>query len=203
VAVCRLCGVEMTTGRSCTVEALHVGGRRVVLARFGRERRGRRGVGARCGDCGVARGGYHHLGCDLQPCPVCRGAIFSCGCRFDEDGDGDSDDGCWDVGEPVGVDGNGVLVERVVWAGGEVLVRHQELPESDITMVRGIRCTTALRTVIDLAAELDAGELPAVVSDALARRLFTVEEAWQRLEQPDLARHSGALRLGQILPPPG
>lgn len=39
----------------------------------------------RCGDCNVARGGYHHLGCDMQRCPVCRGQLLSCGCHFDED----------------------------------------------------------------------------------------------------------------------
>ena len=33
----------------------------------------------------VCRGGYHHLGCDLEDCPACRRQLISCGCgREDE-----------------------------------------------------------------------------------------------------------------------
>jgi hypothetical protein len=38
---------------------------------------------ARCGDCGVRPGGYHHLGCDLMRCPRCRRQLISCGCWTD------------------------------------------------------------------------------------------------------------------------
>jgi hypothetical protein len=65
----------MTTGATCTVTALHRRGTPAPLARTTR----------RCDDCGVARGGLHHLGCDLQRCPRCTGQLISCGCRFDED----------------------------------------------------------------------------------------------------------------------
>ena len=38
----------------------------------------------RCGECGVAPGGMHHPGCDLEKCPRCEGQIISCGCLDDE-----------------------------------------------------------------------------------------------------------------------
>ena len=51
--------------------------------------------------------------------------------------------------------------------------------------------TTALRTVIDLAPELDASALNMMVSDALARGLFSVEDAWDRLDFEALWALSG------------
>ena len=83
MAACNWCNGEMTEGDACSVSELHRNGVAVKMIRFGDER-GRAGV-ARCGDCGVRRGGFHHLGCDMQRCPVCGGQMMSCGCRFDED----------------------------------------------------------------------------------------------------------------------
>lgn len=95
MAMCTWCEQEMKTARSCRVDVLHRGGEAVHLLPWGAGRRG--GTTERCGDCGVQPGGYHHLGCDLQPCPVCGGQMLSCGCRFDEDGpDPDlATDGAW------------------------------------------------------------------------------------------------------------
>ena len=50
---------------------------------------------------------------------------------------------------PFGVDGNGALTEITSIGGIEVIVHHDDLPPSDNTVMHGIPCTTALRTVID------------------------------------------------------
>lgn len=76
MAVCTWCEREMLTGASCTVDALHKG---EVVWQLPRTR-------SRCGDCGVARGGLHHPGCDMQRCPCCGRQLISCGCPFDDEG---------------------------------------------------------------------------------------------------------------------
>ncbi|GJM36883.1 MAG: hypothetical protein DHS20C19_02500 [Acidimicrobiales bacterium] len=93
MAVCHWCDEEMPKGGSCSVAELHRGGTSVAMIPFGDERP--RWSGEKCGDCGVRRGGFHHPGCDIQRCAVCRGQMLSCGCRFDEDGP-DPDDVAFD-----------------------------------------------------------------------------------------------------------
>jgi hypothetical protein len=152
----------------------------------------------------VEWGGLHHLGCDMQICPCCGGQLLSCGCRFDEDGPDDDDepflDVVWDGPMvPLGVDPNGSMLERGSLSGVEVIVRRAEIPESDITTVDGIRCTTPVRTVIDIAASMKADDLVAMVIDAITRGLLTEAEAWKRLDQPDMALHVGAQLLRRTL----
>ena len=197
MAVCTWCNREMTMALSCIVNAFHRDGRRFDHIRFGDESGPRMG-GDRCGDCGVIRGGSHHPGCDLQRCPACGWQLMTCGCRFDEDGqDLDDDD---DDSEPLGVDGNGLLTERM-WLGDlEVIIHRDDIPETDITMIDGIRVTTALRTVIDLAPEVTASHLAEMMQDCLARGLFTVEEAFRRIAEPDMVGRKGADLLRRALP---
>lgn len=97
----------------------------------------------------------------------------------------------------VGVDGD--LVERVWLGDQEVIVHHADIPESDVTTVRGIPCTTALRTIIDLAPDVTPIQLRIMVQDALLRRLFTLEQASERLAQADMADREGARLLRRIL----
>lgn len=195
MAVCDWCGQEMTSAASCGIDVLHQDGRPIPMVSYG-PGLGRRSRRDRCGDCGVARDGFHHLGCDLQVCPVCGGQMLSCGCLFDED--------LLDVGgsggTPMGVDAAGGMVERMWLGDQEIVVHYVDIPESDITTHNGMRITTALRTVIDLAADVDEAHLIEMVTDSLERRLFTEEEARLRLAQPDMATHAGAERLRQVLP---
>jgi hypothetical protein len=145
----------------------------------------------------VQPGGHHHPGCDIQRCPACDGQLFSCGCRFDEDGP----EGVDGLGEPLGVDGNGAPTEVRIMGGVPVIVHHDDIPESDITTVDGIPCTTPVRTLIDVATELGPAELERVVRDMLDRRLFTPGEAMARMAQPDMLEHPGAELLRRVLGP--
>ncbi len=101
--------------------------------------------------------------------------------------------------DDVYVDANGRLTERRALDGVEVIVHYDEVPESDITSVGGIPCTTALRTVIDLAVELDRPELEQIVDECLDRGLFTAEEAFERVAQPDMLDRRGATLLALVL----
>lgn len=76
MAACEDCGQEMSTAASCTLDTLVIRNQRVERERMGKPL----GPNGRCGDCGIQRGGYHHLGCDMEPCPRCRRQLLSCGC---------------------------------------------------------------------------------------------------------------------------
>lgn len=97
------------------------------------------------------------------------------------------------------VDANGCLTERVVLNGQEVVIHYDDLPDSDITSVDGIRCTTPLRTVIDIAPETDRAELHRIVRHCLDRRLFSREEAMARIAESDMQSRRGAQLLRQVL----
>lgn len=97
-------------------------------------------------------------------------------------------------------DANGCLTERVRSGAHAVVVHYDDIPDEDLTVVLGIPCTTALRTVIDIAPECEHGELERIVRDCLARRLFSIEEARARLAKPDMLTRPGAVLLRLILP---
>jgi hypothetical protein len=97
------------------------------------------------------------------------------------------------------VDANGCPVERVVVNGQEVIVHYDNIPESDITSIAGIRCTTPLRTVIDIAPQTEGEELEQIVKDCLGRRLFSREDALARIAAADMLSRPGALLLGRVL----
>jgi Lon protease-like protein len=90
------------------------------------------------------------------------------------------------------LDSNGCPTERIRVGGQEIVVHYDDIPESDITTVRGLRCTTPIRTVIDLAPEMPAADLERIIRDFLNRGLFTVEQALARTNQPDMAARVGA-----------
>lgn len=211
MAICEWCSGEMSAVVSCTTRAFHRDGRTIEMVPWGRESGW--SAQARCHDCGVMPSRFHHPGCDIQECPLCGGQMLSCGCRFDEDGPEDEEGGDVEIEitvpdlNAVGgivverwVDDNGCPTERRLLEGGiEVLCHEDAIPESDRAIVDGIPCTTALRTIIDLAAGVDPSHLERMVRNALDRSLFTLDEAAARVSQPDISGRPGALLLGELL----
>jgi len=201
MSVCQFCLLEMTAAPSCDVRVLHVDGEPVGMLAW--SARGRRWRDRRCPDCGVAPEGFHHLGCDMQRCPLCAGQMISCDCRFDEDGPDPDDEDNELVGKALYLDENGCFTEVKNIGGVEVIVHYDDVPESDITEIDGIRVTTALRTVIDLAPSVSPEELVDMIDDSLRRGLFTVEEALTRTSQPDMIERRGAQLVRARLAVPG
>ena len=97
------------------------------------------------------------------------------------------------------VDANGCVTERVELGGQVVIVHYDDIPDSDVTTVNGLRCTTALRTVIDIAPDVDAAELDHIVRHCFERGLFTIEEALERCAEPDMLTRPGATLLRRAL----
>jgi len=43
----------------------------------------RLGQDIRCHDCNIENffGNFHHIGCDMERCPKCKGQLISCNCK--------------------------------------------------------------------------------------------------------------------------
>jgi hypothetical protein len=82
MAVCSACQQEMTAADACIRSWENLGGQAYDRIRYGDEKRPRSWgpPPARCGDCNVSLGGFHHPGCDLERCPRCANQLLMCGC---------------------------------------------------------------------------------------------------------------------------
>lgn len=81
--ICHDCNQDIKPADGCVVDELTLDGAVIARQPFGHEPFGEEASG-RCGDCGVAPGNHHHLGCELARCPACSWQMISCGCQFDE-----------------------------------------------------------------------------------------------------------------------
>ena len=97
------------------------------------------------------------------------------------------------------IDANGNPAERVMIDGQQVVIHYDDIPESDITTVHGVRVTTPIRTVIDMATEVGRDELVHMVRHCLDRGLFTIDEALARMSQADMQARLGANRVREVL----
>lgn len=77
-ALCIYCGEDTIHAATCAEVRVETGGGSLAPVPYGAEPR--EFSGARCGDCGVRRGGFHHPGCDIESCPVCGGQAIWCAC---------------------------------------------------------------------------------------------------------------------------
>jgi len=115
--------------------------------------------------------------------------MLSCGCEFDED----------ETLGDVFIDADGDLGEVRRVGDQEMIVHYKDIPEKDTTVVDGIPCTTALRTVIDIAVDIEKEELARIVRECLDRRLFDAFEARERIAEDDMRDRQGAKILGRTL----
>lgn len=83
MAICKICGKEMTTADGCVkIVFEYKDGKKLNAIKFGDEEDDWAGDSKRCYDCGTTKGHYHHDGCDVQRCPRCSGQVISCDCQM-------------------------------------------------------------------------------------------------------------------------
>jgi hypothetical protein len=74
------CGVEYKSGKGCNFNKVEIDGVLYDRIPFGKEDEDW-GEG-NCHDCHVAEGGVHHLNCDVERCPKCKGQLIGCDCNI-------------------------------------------------------------------------------------------------------------------------
>jgi hypothetical protein len=86
---------------------------------------------------------------------------------------------------------------RRVHMGGIRSVRTRHPARAD--EVKGIKCTSVLRTIVDCASELAPDELDALVDVAVARRLVRIPDLVRAVKARQLRNHRGRARLAERL----
>lgn len=77
-AKCDLCQRHMLEADGCN-KTFFTGGK--LRGRVDRQPYpGGWGPNGRCHDCGCKIGHYHHMGCDVERCPVCHNQMLGCEC---------------------------------------------------------------------------------------------------------------------------
>ena len=70
---CKLCSKEMTKAKGCILRFYTIN-REVYPAIPYKQKQ-------KCHDCGILSGRFHHIGCDMERCPKCKGQFISCDCK--------------------------------------------------------------------------------------------------------------------------
>ena len=108
----------------------------------------------------------------------------------------------WVQGAPCPPDGlihiSGPM-HRVVRLPGVRAHRSATLEEGDIVTRRGMRCTSPLRTVLDLSGSLSPAELGTLVDHFLRRKVLRLEELRSRVNRTRPAPGRSVRKLQQVL----
>lgn len=93
MAICEFCGKEMLGASSCIESYIVINGKKYLPIPYKKKRNMVFGEKeTRCPECHVQEGGFHHVGCGLEICPVCQNHWIYCRChgikiKKDEDSD--------------------------------------------------------------------------------------------------------------------
>jgi len=94
--ICTHCGKEMHNSNGC-IKKMVIDSKVFDRIPYGSEKRFGGGFGKnmpenkRCHDCNTLKGRYHHLGCDMEECPICGGQLIACGCWKDEESEAENE----------------------------------------------------------------------------------------------------------------
>lgn len=81
MAKCKYCKKDMLRANGCTISDINLIDGTYKRIKYGDEDKNLDlGSEKRCSDCGAKKGYYHHLDCDVEQCPRCKGQLISCGC---------------------------------------------------------------------------------------------------------------------------
>lgn len=97
-----------------------------------------------------------------------------------------------------GIDVLGPL-DRQVTLEGVTCHRSGLLEDGDIVLRDGMRCTSPLRTVIDLSGPMSVSELGDVVDDFLRRKLLKLEDLRERVDRLRPAPGRSVAKLRRVL----
>jgi len=86
MALCKYCGKDMLKVNGCTVSEMELKDGSYKRIRYGDESSEfKLQKEGRCHDCGAKQGYYHHVRCDAEQCPRCKGQLLSCSCLEDNE----------------------------------------------------------------------------------------------------------------------